>query len=169
MHILSISNKSVNVQIAKRKKKKRGGDGYAQTLYQCFLTLPSVLVGKVWFVLAIRIQLEDRCKAPTLAISLQVLPASRMVFSLCSSSAVQGVLVLPFFLTPASGVTLRAAWLASASRLEDIDGGPMEVIGPCCWMEARLFLGLTGETDCGGGGGRAWGWGCCCCCCCCCG
>lgn len=33
----------------------------------------------------------------TLAISLQLRPESRIVFSRCSSSAVHGVLVLPFF------------------------------------------------------------------------
>lgn len=38
----------------------------------------------------------------TFAISLQLRPASRIVLSLCSSSAVQGVLVLPFFLGVAS-------------------------------------------------------------------
>ena len=45
------------------------------TLYQCFFTLPSVRVGKVF------------------AISLQLLPASRKVFSLCSSAGVHGVFV----------------------------------------------------------------------------
>ena len=52
-----------------------------RTLYQCFFTLPSVRVGKV------------------LAISLQLLPASRRVFSRCSSAGVHGVFVLPFFAT----------------------------------------------------------------------
>jgi hypothetical protein len=51
----------------------------SHTLYQCFLTLPSVRVGNVF------------------AISLQLLPASLMTFSLCSSAGVQGVLVRPFF------------------------------------------------------------------------
>lgn len=63
--------------------------GYAlgrwRTLYQCFFTLPSVRVGNV------------------LAISLQLLPASLKVFSLCSSAGVQGVLVRPFFATVGLG------------------------------------------------------------------
>lgn len=46
-----------------------------RTLYQCFLTEPSVRVGKVF------------------AISLHELPASRMLLSRCSSAAVHGVLV----------------------------------------------------------------------------
>ena len=48
-------------------------------LYQCFFTLPSVLVGKVF------------------AISLHEFPASRMLLSRCSSAAVQGVFVLVRF------------------------------------------------------------------------
>lgn len=51
----------------------------------------------------------------TLAISLQVLPESRMVLSLCSSSAVHGVFVLPFFFVPESGVAVTAAEFASPS------------------------------------------------------
>lgn len=50
-----------------------------RTLYQCFFTLPSVRVGNV------------------LAISLQLLPASRNALSLCSSAGVHGVFVRPFF------------------------------------------------------------------------
>ena len=52
-----------------------------RTLYQCFFTLPSVRVGKVF------------------AISLQLAPASRNAFSRCSSAGVQGVLVRPFLAT----------------------------------------------------------------------
>lgn len=40
----------------------------------------------------------------TLAISLQLRPASRIVLSLCSSSAVHGVFVRPFFLGVGSAV-----------------------------------------------------------------
>ena len=50
----------------------------------------------------------------TLAISLQLQPASRIDFNRCSSSAVHGVLVLPFFLEIACG-TLGTA-LGSRSR-----------------------------------------------------
>lgn len=56
-----------------------GKEGDGRTLYQCFFTLPSVRDGKV------------------LAISLQLLPASRSVFNRCSSAGVHGVLVRPFF------------------------------------------------------------------------
>lgn len=48
------------------------------TLYQCFFTLPSVLVGKVF------------------AISAQLLPASLICFKRNSSAGVQGVLVRLF-------------------------------------------------------------------------
>ena len=40
----------------------------------------------------------------TFAISPQLFPASRMAFSLCSSAAVHGVFVRPFFLTASSVV-----------------------------------------------------------------
>jgi len=61
------------------------------SLYQCFLTLPSVRFGNV------------------LAISLQDLPASRICFNRCSSCGVQGVFVRDFLfggdVTPSAPVT----------------------------------------------------------------
>lgn len=75
MHVLSIVN------IWRRPGRERGEGTAVRTLYQCFFTLPSVRVGKVF------------------AISLQLLPASRRFFSLCSSAGVHGVLVRPFFAT----------------------------------------------------------------------
>lgn len=66
------------------QKEQGGGDSEwvlnsKLALYQCFFTLPSVLVGKVF------------------AISLHEFPASRMLLSRCSSAAVQGVFVLVRF------------------------------------------------------------------------
>ena len=60
------------------KRKKTKEERKKLTLYQCFLTLPSVLFGNV------------------LAISLQDLPASRICFNRCSSCGVQGVFVRDF-------------------------------------------------------------------------
>ena len=65
------------------------------TLYQCFFTLPSVRLGNVFSSLISYLSLHDG-ELLTFAISLQLLPASRMVFNLCSSAGVQGVLVLLF-------------------------------------------------------------------------
>jgi hypothetical protein len=61
------------------------------TLYQCFLTLPSVLFGNV------------------LAISAQLLPASRICFRRCSSAGVHGVFVRPFFAGGAAGDDIGSA------------------------------------------------------------
>src|ERR1700712_3610669 len=71
------------------------------TLYQCFLTDPSVLLGNVYqsmfsFETLVRPQ-PPNCFYLTFAISAQVLPASRIVFNLCSSAGVQGVFVRLFF------------------------------------------------------------------------
>lgn len=74
------------------------------TLYQCFLTLPSVRVGKVYTgCFSDRVGCLVNIDARTLAISLQLLPASRMLFSLLSSAGVHGVFVLPFFTTGDDG------------------------------------------------------------------
>jgi hypothetical protein len=92
----------------------------------------------------------------TFAISPQLLPASRIVFSLCSSVAVQGVFVLPFFLPASSGVALTGADVEGVGRVdaalvpsagaEGLDGDP-EGLDPAL-LEARRFLGLAG------GGGK---------------
>lgn len=78
------------------------------TLYQCFFTLPSVLVGNVF------------------AISFHEFPASRMLFSRCSSVAVHGVFVRVRF-TPEEGPAE--------------DDAPEAVVG--CF-EARRFLLAVG-------------------------
>lgn len=83
--------------------------------------------------------------ALTFAISLQLRPASRMVLSLCSSSAVHGVLVRPFFLGVAStagGIALGSPSIApgvgigAAIIVEDPavgDGGRLRDVEEVCW------------------------------------
>jgi hypothetical protein len=139
-----------------------GGDEIYRTLYQCFFTLPSVLLGKVF------------------AISLQLLPASRIVFNLCSSAAVHGVLVLGFF-AGAPGTAPPAA---------EEDEAPMPTPPPPLLL-AGVFRFLfvvvgTGGKNCVGDVGLSISsspgaslssgavddsdsdccWGCCCSCCC---
>ena len=90
--------------------------------------------------------LHDRL---TLAISPQLLPASRICFSRCSSAAVHGVLVRPrFFALPSlrsdetgtePGALARS--LVGAAGDDDSNAG---------LREARRFLGFEGE---GSGGG----------------
>jgi hypothetical protein len=73
--------------------------------------------------------------ARTFAISPQLLPASRIVFSLCSSVAVQGVFVLPFFLPASPGVALTGAdvegvgtvgaALVPSAGAESLEGDPV--------------------------------------------
>ena len=79
-----------------------------RTLYQCFFTLPSVRVGKVF------------------AISLQLLPASRKVFSRCSSAGVHGVFVRPFFATG-----LDSCWACAAPKAVSKSAPP--VTNPDGW------------------------------------
>jgi hypothetical protein len=86
----------------------------------------------------------------TFAISPQLLPASRIVFNLCSSVAVQGVFVLPFFL-PASprgaragagfgGVASVGTTLLPSAGAGGLEGDPGGLVSG--WSEARRFLGL---------------------------
>lgn len=86
----------------------------------------------------------------TFAISPQLLPASRIVFNLCSSVAVQGVFVLPFFLPASSGgartgagfggaASVGAALLPSAGA-GGLEGDPGGLVSGL--LEARRFLGL---------------------------
>lgn len=70
-----------------------------------------------------------------MAISLQLRPASRIDFNRRSSSAVQGVFVLPFFLGVAFG-TLATA-LGSCSNVVDI-GAAMGAVEPDGGDERRL-------------------------------
>jgi hypothetical protein len=86
----------------------------------------------------------------TFAISPQLLPASRIVFSLCSSVAVQGVFVLPFFLPPSSGGARTGAGFGGAASVEAVllpsagagglEGEPGGLVSGL--SEARRFLGL---------------------------
>lgn len=102
------------------------------SLYQCFFTLPSVRDGNAF------------------AISPQLLPASRIVFSLCSSVAVQGVFVLPFFLpAPSRGAGTGAGFERAASvgtallpsaGAGGLEGDPGGLVSGL--LEARRFLGL---------------------------
>ena len=129
-------------------------------MYQCFFTLPSVRVGNVLshrvFSMRNTPQIPLSKFEQTFAISLQVLPASRMVLSLCSSSAVHGVLVRPFFFPGAvSGVldTGGGAFASPSTGPPNVGGG-MVPIGPgCCWSDARRFRGFGGALGAGGGGG----------------
>jgi hypothetical protein len=92
----------------------------------------------------------------TFAISPQLLPASRIVFNLCSSLAVHGVLVLPFFLPASTGVAGTGADVSGAAGIGaallsstgagGLEGEPVG-LDPAL-LEARRFLGLAG------GGGK---------------
>lgn len=85
----------------------------------------------------------------TLAISLQLLPKSRICLSLCSSSAVHGVLVLPFFLGGLSTIPPEISDTTGATTADPgIVGIPVTAV--VTDGGERLFLELT----------------CCCCCCC---
>jgi hypothetical protein len=78
------------------------------------------------------------------------LPASRIVFSLCSSVAVQGVFVLPFFLPgPSRGAGTGAGFKGAASvgtallpsaGAGGLEGDPGGLVSGL--LEARRFLGL---------------------------
>jgi hypothetical protein len=78
------------------------------------------------------------------------LPASRIVFNLCSSVAVQGVFVLPFFLpAPSRGARTGAGFGGAASVGAALlpsagAGGPEGDRGGLVsgLLEARRFLGL---------------------------
>lgn len=78
------------------------------------------------------------------------MPASRIVFSLCSSVAVQGVFVLPFFLPASSrgagtgaglgGATSVGAALLPSAGAGGLEGDPGGLVSGL--LEARRFLGL---------------------------
>ena len=75
----------------------------------------------------------------TLAISLQLLPASRMAFNLCSSSAVHGVFVRPFFFGAGSWATVVATVLTGGSVVTGGGGGAViGTTGPGCGDIRRL-------------------------------
>lgn len=78
----------------------------------------------------------------TLAISLQDLPKSRICLSLCSSSAVHGVLVLPFFL---GGVSTIPPEISDMTGATTADPGIAEIPAAAVVADGgeRLFLGFT--------------------------
>ena len=78
----------------------------------------------------------------TLAISLQLLPKSRICLSRCSSSAVHGVLVLPFFLGVVSAIPPEISDMAGATTPEP---GIAEILVAAVVADGgeRLFLGFT--------------------------
>ena len=87
--------------------------------------------------------LSDRVRRPvnvgarTLAISLQLLPASRMLFSLLSSAGVHGVFVLPFFTTgddEGSDDCSPASPVPPESPYADVAA----VVVACCIVELEL-------------------------------
>ena len=78
-------------------------------------------------------------KSRTLAISLQLLPASRMAFNLCSSSAVHGVFVLPFFFGAGSWAAVVTTVLTWGSVVIAVGGGATRGTGgPGCGDIRRL-------------------------------
>lgn len=89
--------------------------------------------------------------ARTLAISLQLLPASRIAFSRCSSSAVHGVLVRPFFLggavvvAPAAGAAAVPSVGVGSAAVAGADGFSSAAAGA---GEARRLRGFAGCEDC---------------------
>ena len=92
-----------------------------RTLYQCFFTEPSVLVGKVCSTLVARSHVLF-IKTHTLAISAQLFPASRICLRRNSSCGVHGVLVRLFFAggcDAGSGIDIfrRSLGLGRRSRL----------------------------------------------------
>lgn len=134
------------------------------TLYQCFLTLPSVRVGnvcicqprfdqrQVWYVpglcsslwtVALRVESHwdnetIRSMMLTLAISLQLLPASRIVLSRCSSSGLHGVLVRPFFFALDGSAVDVAAFEAEATLALSLAADAI----PACCPDVRRFRGF---------------------------
>lgn len=113
----------------------------------------------------------------TFAISLQVLPLSRICFRRCSSAAVHGVLVRLFFLPPLSsdrsagidtlaepplsatpmlvGGGLRSSCRVSVAGLRE--AGLFRGFGAGGGFVSSMVEGAAGRCDDGGGGGRGGG------------
>ena len=125
------------------------------TLYQCFFTLPSVRVGNVYWHVKI-LTTSRLLTTPTLAISLQLFPASRIAFNLCSSSAVHGVLVLPFFFGVVSEAVAPTAGLAATPPTPIVVEGAAMAEGICSG-DGRRLRGFDG-CNCVGcvGMGKPW-------------
>ena len=79
------------------------------TLYQCFFTLPSVRVGNVYLYVSFLCHQWPTGYSPTLAISAQLFPASRIAFSRCSSAGVHGVLVRLFLAGGGTGAEFASS------------------------------------------------------------
>lgn len=121
------------------------------SLYQCFLTLPSVLVGKVYGIGLVWVLPKVVCyhcvMCRTLAISAQLCPASRICLRRSSSAGVHGVFVRLFL----AGGGWAAAWLLSA-------------VGGAGWVGVAIAAGGVGtgigvgpEAACWTGVGTDWG------------
>ena len=131
-----VSTLRIHISSSSAARSRRSSSDACQqrTLYQCFFTLPSVLMGKDF------------------AISLQLVPASRRFFSLCSSAGVHGVLVRPFLATGCcSGCSSpTSCWpRPPGSPYADEPGWGAMALGRS-WPDARRFRGLVGV----GGGGK---------------
>jgi hypothetical protein len=116
-------------------------------LYQCFLTLPSVRDGNASYLsVTVFIFLWSQLLEHTFAISLQLLPASLICFSLCSSAGVQGVFVRPFFAGGGPGVSVTDETTAAADDSATgaaADGAGAIGLGVTGWPDNRRFLELT--------------------------
>jgi hypothetical protein len=104
-------------------------------------------------------QVSKRSDYPTLAISFQLFPASRICFKRCSSTAVHGVFVLPVRFLPLSSLKsdgIETLELCSTGLGKVVPGGRVSNLG---LFDARRFLGLGdlggGITDTGVLGGGA--------------
>lgn len=115
VHILSVVSHSARPDLYISVK---------QTLYQCFFTLPSVLVGNDFEHQQRHVSQSATASLITFAISLQPLFSPRICCNFCSSSGVHGVFVLPFFLVPDSGIGAGAVTNA-ASVAEEADVKPV--------------------------------------------
>lgn len=139
------------------------------SLYQCFLTLPSVLAGKV------------------LAISAQLEPESLICFRRSSSAGVHGVFVRLFLAGGACGAgwafsTGVGGWVAAGIGAGGVGTGTGVGIWGGCWTGVGTgwggaVTGAVGVAAAGAGAGRlrrlgagagvaagaGWGVGCCCC------
>lgn len=121
------------------------------TLYQCFLTLPSVLLGNVCDAVS------DFCPCTTpasslvrhtFAISAQLFPASLMFFNLCSSAGVQGVLVRLFFVGGPVGESVMLGSSMPAEEDAAAGAGPDIARGTVPRPDARLlFRAPVGDVD----------------------
>ena len=83
----------------------------------------------------------------TFAISLQPLFSPRICCNFCSSSGVQGVLVLPFFFVAAVSGVAEGARAPVVSMADEAEASA--VSGELALFEARRFRGFVGVADVG--------------------